>query len=269
VSKVAFLLVTCCREETRSEILKQVIDSINAEAPELKPIVTVFDNASTVPGTMELLKSNFTNVYQSDKNVGYWSAIDWWLERLAADPPTYTYILESDMIYYDFHKLWKAVDYLDVHPETGSVRTHQYSVENKHLFNKDVPRPDSKRNYWQSHTNRVTGQPVVLEDPEDGIWSTTFLTQLPSLNRYEAMRVVFEQLRGKRFTEHDFQHLYWNFYRRTGIIDGGIFHCDLNHYGIKSLTGSWSPPEDLQRVGYQATRFASLVPQDQYTVVRG
>jgi len=266
---VAFLLVTCCMEQQRAEILAEVLKNLSDEAPELRETLTVFDNASTVPGVTDVLRDCYDHVYRSDKNVGYWSAVDWWLDHLVDDPPTFTYIIESDMIHYGFNKLWTCARYLNDHPEVGSARLHQYNVANRHLYDKDSPRPDSKRNLWQSHRNKVTGQPVTFEQAEGDIWLTTFLTQLPALNRYAALHDIFGELRKlPRFTEIDFQHMYWQRYSRTAILDGGIFHCDLNTYEKHTLTGSWTSPEELQRIGYHPTRQASITPRDQYTITR-
>jgi len=264
---VAFLLVTCCREQSRAEILAEVLKTLVEQAPELHEKLTVFDNASTVSGVIDVLRDCYANVYQADHNVGYWSALDWWLERLADDPPELTYVIESDMIHYSFNKLWTCASYLDKNPDVGSVRLHEYSVADRKLYDKDNPRKDSKRNLWQSHTNKVTSKRVEFFDESDGVWSTTFLTQLPALNRFTVMKDVFAELRTmKRFTEVDFQRLYWQRYQRTGILDGGIFHCDLNPYTAKTLTGSWASDEELARFGYMATRNARIVPSSEYTV---
>ena len=266
---VAFLLVTCCLEQTRAEVLAQVLRNLSEEAPELHETLTVFDNASTFPGVANALRDRYSHVYQADKNIGYWSAIDWWLHHLASDPPQFTYIIESDMIHYNFNKLWVAARYLTEHPDVGSCRTHEYSIVNKHLYNKDAPLLDSKRNLWHSHTNRMTGKQVIFSQAQDDIWNTTFLTQLPALNRYQAMFDVFRELEKKpRFIEVEFQAMYWEHYKRTSIIDGGIFHCDLNPYTAGPVTGSWTSPHQLRELGYHPTRNASIVPRDQYTVRR-
>ena len=266
---VAFLLVTCCLEQSRADLLAEVVRNLHEQAPEIP--LAVFDNASTVPGVTEMLKANFPFVWRSDRNVGYWSAIDWWLDVLdKANPkPDFTYIIESDMIHYNFNKLWQCASYLERNPDVGSCRLHEYSIENRHLFNKDAPLPESKRNLWQSHTNRATNKPVIFSQSEGEIWTTTFLTQLPALNRFPAMREVFAYLRQKgQFSELDFQRAYWSLYQRTAILDGGIFHCDLNPYNAGKLTGSWSSPEQLKQIGYQTTRTALITPRDQYTVTR-
>ena len=266
--KTAFLLVSCCLEESRTEVLRHTVKALLDNLPSHHvPSLTVFDNASSDPSTIALLKDSFSTVYRSDRNVGYWSAISWWLESLVGRDVDLTYIIESDMIHYDLSSLDHCINVLSEHDDIGSIRMHHYDVENRHLFDKDRPRSDSYRNLWQSHTNKVTSEPIIFSKLTDVVWSTTFLTQLPAINRYVSMKEVFSELRGHQtFSELDFQRLYWKHYNRTGILDGGAFHCDLNAYGSKVITGSWTDVNVLKSVGYQPTRQASIVPADKYTV---
>jgi hypothetical protein len=269
MKNVAFLFVTCCLEDTRASLLNHVIENMQCELADVIDNVTVFDNASTIPSVREKLTSTFKRVFQSNRNVGYWSAIDWWLRSLEHEPPKYTYIIESDMIHYDFHRFWQCVDFLDHNDSVGSVRLHEYSVENWFLYDKDMPRADSKRTIWQSHINRVTRHRVRLTPttPPSDIYLTNFLTQLPALNRFDAMSNIFKQLRQVRqFSEPDFQALYHQLYQTVGIIDRGIFNCDLNAYGSSTITGSWTNVEQLAAIGYQTTRIASIANPNSYTV---
>lgn len=269
MSRPACLLVTCCLEQSRAEILSHVIKNLHEQAPELVETLTVFDNASTVVGTHDVLRDSFSNVYVADRNVGFWSAVDWWLKHMSADPPTYTYIIESDMVHYAWNKVETCCQFLDAHSDVGSVRLHEYSVAERHLYNKDAPRPDSRSNLWQSHTNRVTGKPVEFLAHDGDVWETTFLTQLPALNRYEALCAAFKVLTSQgQFIEPQFQALYWQRYQKTAILDGGIFNCDLNPYGSKTLTGSWASEQELAKVGYRATRSAVIEPMSGYTVTK-
>lgn len=263
----AILLVTCCLEETRRQLTQQVFENIRVSCPaDWLTRITVFDNASTFLNVDDI-KGTFKNVYRSDRNVGYWTAIDWWLSHIESTQPKYTYIIESDMLHYDAAALDSCVKFLDDHPDIGSIRLHEYSIKDWRLYNKDVPRSDSRRNLWQSHTNKVTGESVVHEHVEGLFWKTNFLTQLPSLNRYATMKLCFDQLRMlQRFSEVDFQRFYHDNHSKIAIIDGGIFNCDLNPYGTSGITGSWTNLDVLNRLGYQSTRSASIVPRDQYTV---
>lgn len=265
--KTAFLLVSCCLEESRADILGHTVASIKEHFGDDSRDIHVFDNASTDANALTLLKKTFRTVHRSDKNVGYWSAISWWLQSMSHSPPQYTYIIESDMIHYDVSKFGECIDVLDKNDDIGSIRLHHYDVENRHLFDKDRPRQDSKRNLWQSHTNKITGNPVKFSQLTKNVWSTTFLTQLPALNRFEPLFDVFKELESlQSFSELDFQRLYWERFKRTGILNGGAFHCDLNAYGSKAVTGSWTDSEKLKTLGYKTTRQASITSSDQYTV---
>jgi hypothetical protein len=270
VKNVEFLLVTCCREDSRAHILNEVVTNLKSQFPECASQVTVFDNASTVSGVRELLISNFDNVFSSDKNVGYWSAIHWWLNHVKDSDSKYTYIIESDLIHYGFQSLWSCVEFLDKNDDVGSVRLHEYSIANRHLYNKDVPHKNSRRTLWLSHINKMTNKPVEIEETTSNlIYKTTFLTQLPALNRFSAMKIAFDVLQHMpHFSEIDFQRLYWEQYKKTAIFDGGIFNCDLTAYGRKVITSSWTPANELTMLGYQTTRFASITPLEQYVVTQ-
>lgn len=267
--KTALLLVSCCLEESRTRILEHTVASLEEQFKGSSRNIHAFDNASTDEKALKLLRRSFETVIRSDRNVGYWTAISCFLDALTShdNRPEYVYIIESDMIHYDVSKFHECIDVLDKNADIGSVRLHQYDVANCHLYDKDNPRSDSKRNLWQSHTNKVTGEPVKLSRITENVWSSTFLTQLPALNRFDALRDVFEELKTmKSFSELDFQRLYWKRYQRTAILDGGMFHCDLNAYGSDAITGSWTDPTRLKQLGYQTTRQASITPSDQYMV---
>lgn len=271
--KTKYLFVTCCLEESRFEVLKQVVGNLLEQAPpEVLANLTVFDNRSTVVETLDLIYESFptSQFVVAERNVGYWSAIHWWLEN--SPQADYTYIIESDMIHYRMKEGLAASEaFLDERRDVGSVRLHEYSVKDSHLYDKDNPQPGSKQTIWQRHVNRVTGDRVKhkLADKKNGIWTNNFLTQLPALNRTYSMRFVFEQLlRLGRFTELDFQRLYWQLHPQTAILDGGMWHMEPGAYGGKALTGSWSNPALLEKIGYQNSRFGSIEPPSAYAVLK-
>jgi hypothetical protein len=153
--------------------------------------------------------------------------------------------------------------FLDANDDVGSIRTHEYSIQNSHLYNKDKPRPDSIRTIWQSHTNRVTGKAVKIFENNGLIATTSFLTQLPAINRYDTMVSCFSQLaNSQEFTEFDFQRLYWQKYVKTGIVDGGLFYCDPRSYMSDGVTGSWSSEKKLNSIGYKQTRKDCIVHEN-------
>jgi len=271
--RTAYLLVTCCLEDSRAEILKQVVENLQEQATDYIPELTVFDNASTVKWVPEYLTQNFPIVYRSSRNVGYWSAVNWWLRQQAQRPerPALTYIIESDMIHYDMQRIEGCEKFLMSNHDVGSVRLHEYSVEDMHLYNKSAPVQGSKKNVWQSHVNSVTGKPIVNKpaDLDAGIWTNNFLTQLPALNRFESMLMVFDRLLEiGSFKEPDFQRIYWDLHPKTAILDGGIFHFDPGCHTSGVVTGSWTNPETLRKLGYYGTRIATIEFDDCFQVQR-
>lgn len=263
---VAFLLVTCCLEQSRSDVLGSVLLNLQQQAPELKQALCVFDNASTVPGTTEALRTYHDNVWRCDRNLGFWTAIDWWLRVLEASPPDYVYVIESDMLHYDFPRLYDCMDYLDTRPDVGGVRLHEYSVKERQLYDKDRPVKGSFRDVWRSHTNSTTGDRVELVHDVGDLYTTSFNAHVPALNRYDAMQHAFAGLRGMpQFTERDFQRLFYQRYPTVAVLDGGIWHDRLAHNGSGAL-GSYTHPGTLAALGYESSRTSRIIDPSEYTV---
>jgi len=255
LDKVDFLFVSCCVEQTRFELQKEVLSNLseNIDKDILKRF-TCIDNGSTIEGTVDSLKSVFDRVVQFDKNYGFWSAIQWWLDKIEKSNSTYCYIVESDNFHYDFYKLERAVEFLETHPEIGSVRCQEYSVVHKELYDKYRQRPDSKKHAWQTHINRASGEQVSSDYVDGLIYTTNFLTQLPALNRKKTMINCFDKLRKQTSVdEFDFQKLYYGFYPKISLIEGGIYSCPKNLDGI-TMNGSWEDPKKLNQLGYRTTR---------------
>lgn len=266
MATIACLLVTCSREQSRADVLTQVVANLQQQAPWSRATLTVFDNASTIPGTVELLTNSFDNVYQANTNVGYWTAIDWWLRSLHADPPKYVYVIESDLIHYAFDRLVDCATYLDTRPMVGGVRIHEYSVADKHLYDKDNPVPGSKREVWRSHTNATTRQPVQLLHDVGNFYCCNFSAQLPAFNRYTMVNAAFDVLRTmSKFTEHDFQRACHALYPTMAILDGGVYH-DRLACGVSGVMSSYSVINAPNAVGYLNSRAATIVAPEQYQV---
>lgn len=269
MSTVAALLVTCCLEDSRAAILDSVLLNLQEQAPELKATLSVFDNASTVPGTADRLRACYDNVWSSSRNVGFWTAIDWWLRDLARrGAPDYTYVIESDMLHYGFPRLYDCMAYLDSRPDVGGVRLHEYSVKERRLYDKDRPVRGSRRDVWRSHTNSTTGERVELAHDVGDFYLTNFNAHVPALNRFEAMRRTFEGLRAMpRFSERDFQRLYHGIHPSMAVLDGGVWHDRLAHNGSGAL-GSYTHPSILASVGYESARGSRIIDPSEYNVAK-
>lgn len=278
---IAFLLVTCCLEQTRWEILQSVVENLNTcVMPHIDAdAFTVFDNASTTPNIEPYLKRSFKHVFRSDSNVGYWSAIHWWLGFLRNQRPKYVYIIESDLIHFESAPghLLRCIEFLNNNPNFGSIRLHEWTYAERHLYNKDAPVENSKRTAWRSHTNWVTKRPVEIFPTSDPIiYGTTFLTQLVAVNRYDHMLTAFEKIvTQQQFVEPEFQSAYraacvaeTGCEPLTGIVDGGIFNCDLASFNSRTIASSYTPPTRLAQLGYRTTRVSNIVPRDSYVVTK-
>jgi hypothetical protein len=274
---VEFLLVSCCLEPTRHAVLRQVVSNITQNVlPHIEQgKFTAFDNASTIEGVTTELKNTFDNVFVSNTNVGYWSAIAWWLEHIRDHDVCYTYIIESDMIHYAFDKFMPCVKFLDTHDDFSAVRLHPWSHAERHLFDKNNPVAGSRRECWQSYVNYKTKKRVTffdINDVEDvKLYGSHFLTQLPALNRYSAMCSAFNDISQRdRFVEPDFQCAYYDLTdgQPVAIVDGGIFQHELGCFNAKTITGSYGTTEMLAKIGYHNTRTANIVKRDQYTVTK-
>lgn len=278
MSKVEYLLVTCNKEQTRYDIMKKTVENLrNVILPYVQQdCFTVIDNASTVGDTIGYLKTTFENVYVASQNIGYWSAIDWWLEHIKDRGTEYVYIIESDLIHNNDVAaiIGRAIAFLDKNKDFGTIRTHKWSYANRRLYDKDRPLHNSDRTHWRTHTNYVTKKRVeILPTSEPEFYRTTFLSQLPAINRFDGIHAVFKQLRMyETFPEPEFQKLYYEYYERilqsppfTGMIDGGIF-CDLTN--DKMVCGSYTPTAHLSYLGYCSTRIGNITESSQYTIKR-
>lgn len=272
-----FVLVTCSLEESRDKVLQAVVDNLSecaSRRPGLLDDMLVVDNASTMPATPQALKARFPHVWQTDRNVGYWSAIDWALRAhrdvLGGHDYRFVYVIESDMVHYALERLVEAESFLASRPDIGAVRCQEYSVAEQALYDKGAPMPGSCTWAWQSHVHRFTGQRIEHRPSGvAGIYETDFLTQLPALNRLTTLQDAFRKLRlVSSFAEPDFQRLCYEPYPVNALLDGGIYHCRLGAQGTGTTTGSWTPADVLRWTGYQETRRGKIVPAGSYTVVR-
>lgn len=265
---IDYLLVSCCMEETRGNIVKHVAKNLLKEGINPEQF-TIFDNGSRETDAVDFLKNIYPKcVHESATNVGYWSAIAWWLDNIATKK--YTYIIESDLFHYDFDRIKDAEKFLNDNPKVGSVRTLKFDVDSGKYWK----RPNNKKSTLPlvSNVSSVTKKKIscVLADSDKNIYTSNFPTMLPALNRRETMVKTFEILKKtKDFTEQTFQKTYWEDYPLTALLNGGIMHYDMNSRDNKEVvSGSWTPRKILASIGYQnPRRNNSIIPSSKMIVV--
>jgi hypothetical protein len=283
--RTLYLLVTCCVEKTRYDILKTVVANIKYEQASkhfsIEDDLIVFDNGSTFPGTIELLKSNFQKsriarkeplIFRSQKNEGFWSAINWVLN--SADwvrNYQYIYVIESDHTHFALEKVQDIETFLDRHQDVGGVRGQEFLVSQAHLYDKGRPVDGSRTYAWVHQANPVTKQRITFE-PTDvpDFYRSQFLSQLHSVNRMTAFYDVFADLQklsanGIRFSELDYQLRYYEKYPVFGVLDGGLFHAKLSWFN-GSVAGSYIAAPQVESLGYQETRISTIVAPERMTV---
>jgi len=258
------ILVTCTKESTRYEILKQVVSNLQSVTDDqfLKDMI-VFDNASSYPGSMSLIE-NFLNVFQSNRNFGFWSAIFWCLnnyESILGRDYKYVYIIESDLIHTNdaLRRLQDCESFLDLNDDVGFIRTEEFLVSEKHLYDKQRPRKDSRKYAWVTQENGVENKRVDfhIADPIARIYKCNFLAKLPTLSRLSAVKKVFNELsKMKSFTEVDYQKLYYQQYKTSAVLDGGVFHSRLSNEDMQAVING-SINYNLE-IDYLPTRFDSI-----------
>jgi len=272
--KTLYLLITCCVEQTRFDILKQVIESIKNEQItknfNIENDIIVFDNGSTVPETIDLLAQNFKHIFQSSTNEGFWSAINWVLQVIDSRYE-FIYVIESDHVHFALEKVADIESFLLTHPEVGGVRAQEFVVAERRLYNKSAPVTGSRTYAWVNQISHKTRQPISISETDTaGFFVTDFLSQLHSVNRLDAFKQVFTELEktsrsGKKFSELDYQLMFERHHDKFGIIDGGLFHARLS-WNNGTIAGSYCGPNVQNTIGYQETRVSIITPPEKMHV---
>lgn len=265
--RTLFILVSCCLEETRANIFSQVVKNIHECNKKTKFIdkLIVFDNASTDMETLEAIK-NFPITVQSNKNIGYWTAIDWCLRNyktLLNKEFEFLYIIESDLLHFNMHKLQIAENFLSSYPDVGSVRTQKFSVKFKHFY--------SKYNFLSTFTHDAvnltaypSGKKVTFSKckTHEGIYFSNIHGKLYGLNRIKHIKLMFNSLAKKEnIGEYDYFNEYDKYFKVTGILDGGIATDRLaSRLKInKVVISSYIDNKNAKSSGYLGTRNSKII----------
>ncbi len=254
--------MTCSRERTREIAAIQSSQTVLREMQTngLMGQFILFDNASSHTGHMEIWPEK-TNLLIASKNIGYWSAINWVLHNhqdILGRSFKYIYIMESDCLQYNIYKLASCEKWLDGNPDAGAVRCQEYSRRFWFLYDKRYScLPFHKIDSAVAHYNGATHEKIVFGamDRATGIFKTNFHSKLPALNRMCDMMRVFDCLALKRhFDEGDFMLECQELFQVVGVLNGGTYRSMGNDPLGKLISGSYSSPELISKIGYRATR---------------
>ena len=272
-NRTAHLMVTCCIEPTRFDVLKEVVSALDVErlgkGVDIEKNLWVFDNGS-LDEAKQFIDFHFPKVFWAEKNYGFWSAIDWFIDYLDREHPgkfDYIHIIESDHVFFALEKLLACEKALDTYPDIGSIRCQEFVVSEAHLYDKDRQSSQSRTYAWVRQVDwdntRIT---FDLVDQELKLYKSRLVPLLHSVNRLPAMKYAFNKLRQMaKFSEQDFQRFYRECHKLSGLIDGGLFHTKLT-WDTPALSASWSGEQRRNNVGYRDTRHDSIVPIKEMTV---
>jgi len=257
------LLVTCSRDETRRDLAIRVTTNLAELTPTagLADRFVVFDNGSTLDDHLALVPPG-TIVCRSERNLGYWSAIQWVLahrDHLFGQPFEYLYIVESDLVHRDLVPLGVCERFLESEPRAACVRTQEFSVRLRWRFDKR----------WQRLPFHVLRSQIVLRNavtdekawfrPAAGleeVYLSNLHAKLPALNRLDALDRVFGKLSEMAsFTERDFFRLMMERHPYVGVYEGGLFWSAVSWANRdRFVMASYTDERHLGRLGYQPTR---------------
>ncbi len=267
------LLVTCNLDQSRAYACQKVIENLNEMKDQsFKNDLLVFDNASTIQESVTSLTNNFKYVMQCNKNVGFWSAINWSInnyESIFHKKYEYLYVIESDCLHFEnaFERLLDSENFLNERKDIGFVRTEEFSVKNKHLFDKRIQHVNSITYAWVVQNNFIENKPVKfhLDDEDKRIYTCNFLAKVPVLSRMNAMKVIFDKLSKKQsFTEIDYQKFYYELYPKSAILDEGIWNSTFDRN--ITVNSSWMS-NNAEQLGYKPTRNSSIEQIDTKTQI--
>jgi hypothetical protein len=264
--KTLYALVTCSMDHSRSDLAVKVVKNLVEENKRVNfaSDLLVFDNCSKYISHLELLPKD-TIIVRANKNIGYWSAINWILKNylhFLKREYSYIYLIESDLIHYNIGALSECEKFLDKHPEVGGVRTQKFRVRFRILFDKKYHfLPFVFRNSLVKQVNPFTNERVWFHKVPDfnNIYKSNFHAKLTSLNRIDTMKKVFSQLEEmSQISELDFMKLYFKLKPINSVLDKGIFY-QLSSMFTNHLSGSWTSDLILARANYKNTRNDQIV----------
>lgn len=271
LSDILFVMVTCTRDESRAKALEKLVSSINAEhrRHSLFNDILVFDNASTTISPLKDLKVE-SKFALCEKNIGYWSALHWVTnnyKRIFGKDFKYIHPIESDLVMYGIENILDAEAFLDSNRNYTTVRTQEFIISQKKRFFKNSGTLFPVRRSRVAPYHGVTGETITIDKTDSvnfpNIYTSEWHAKVPALHRLSVFRDVMNQLaKETNVTESMFMEEMYKRSKRVGILDKGIYYCNLGTrfwpWEKKWLTGSWSDEQTLKKHGYLPSRHAEM-----------
>lgn len=260
------LLVTCSRDESRRDLAVTVTSNLAKLLPDagFSSSFVVFDNDSSFHDHFSAVPQGAV-VCRAERNIGYWSAINWVINRRAElfnHEFTYLYIVESDHFVIDLSDLSECEEFLKSEPRASGVRTQEFSVRWRWRYDKRLRMlPFYKARSAVQMCNAVTGERAWFRKAPGlaHIYLSNLHTRLPELNRLAALETTFRELSMMdEFTEADFFRLMMRDHPYVGVHDPGLYYPLIEPHARRTITGSFSNSAELEAVGYKKTRVARI-----------
>lgn len=255
------VLVTCTMDSTREKALQACLNSLEIEHKRCgfaKNLIVV-DNNSKINEPLLKFGIDCPKLTFS-QNIGYWGAVLWALENcesIFGRSFEFVHPVESDLVFYKTERLECAVNYLKNSTNVNTVRTQEFSVRYRHRFFKGNRSLFAKNRSRVAPYNGVTGEKLrLIQSSVDGkVWETNWHPKMPALHRFDALKSCLNRLKlCGPFTELDFMRIMSSGTDRVAVLDGGIYYSLLAAPRKGEVTGSYSPPSDLEKYGYRTTR---------------
>jgi len=260
---VCFWMVTCNKEPGRFSLLRSVTETLKSDPdwPNWEDDFFVFDNASDFEGSRSFLEENYKQTFWSQKNYGYWSAVNWLCKKSDEMGYKFIYLIESDCVHYDIARVRYAHEYLSQNPDIGMVRMAKFSVDDRHLYDKRNPQPNSNTDDWCVQYNMFSQKNGEFEKTNvKDIFKTNMVAKVGGFHRISHLSTVMKSLAGKRFSEIDFQREFFNICPENALLDGGLCDSSLSAK-MRECAGSYL--EENNPLGYIPTRTGNITPYEE------
>lgn len=227
IQDVLFFLVISSQEEQRANLAKKTLENLSRLLETISIDLIILDNGSTIKDYKNSLPAQ-ARLVESAVNLGYWSAIYWILNEDSLKKK-YIYIIESDLIHSSLEEIVEVKKFLDANPDIHCVRTQEFSVRFRWLFDKKLKfLPFHKTRSEISLRNYVTGERAWFKKANGfhGIYRSNLHPKLPSFHRWDVLRSQFDKLRERGFfTEGDYFRIGSMESPCIGVLVPGLYHA--------------------------------------------